>query len=176
MPSDEKNITEVFKALSHPIRQDIIQILADHREIGFTLLQKQLNNIQSNTKTVQVGTIYHHVKLLGDLIDQNNTSKSWSLSERGWFAYNLLSSTQDRDQFLKSGDLDRQSPISFLWNIFAPPSLFFFIKKSLLLFIGWQILFLIGFALITSQAELELVFVFFSDVNPGKDIILKEKR
>ncbi|MHA2306365.1 MAG: hypothetical protein ACXACU_13340, partial [Candidatus Hodarchaeales archaeon] len=125
-----------------------------------------------NKKTVQVGTIYHHVKLLGDLIDQNNTSKSWSLSERGWFAYNLLSSTQDRDQFLKSGDLDRQSPISFLWNIFAPPSLFFFIKKSLLLFIGWQILFLIGFALITSQAELELVFVFFSDVNPGKDIIL----
>jgi hypothetical protein len=171
MPPDE-NVTEVFKALSHPIRQDILLLLADHQEIGFTVLQQQLSNFQHNGKSVQVGTIYHHVKLLGDLIDHNESSKTWSLSEKGWFAYNLLTSSKDRNQFLKSGDLERQSPISFLWEILAPPSLFFLIKKSLVLFIGWQILFFLGFAFVTSQAELILIFVFFSDINQDKNFIL----
>ncbi len=171
MPPDE-NVTEVFKALSHPIRQDIILLLADHQEIGFTVLQKELRNFQHNNKAVQVGTIYHHIKLLGNLVDQNESSKTWSLSETGWFAYNLLTSSKDRSQFLKSGDLEGQSPISFLWEILAPPSLFFLIKKSLVLFIGWQILFFLGFALVTSQTQLILIFVFFSDLNPEKNFIL----
>lgn len=49
---------------------------------------------------------------------------------------------------------------------------FFFIKKSIFLFIGWQILFFLGFALITSQADLVLIFVFFSDINPDKNFLL----
>ncbi len=74
----DENRTEIFKALSHPLRQDMILILADRQidGIGFTALQKELNRSQNRTKSVQVGTIYHHIGLLGDLVTQNEKSKS----------------------------------------------------------------------------------------------------
>ena len=144
----------------------MILILADRQidGIGFTALQKELNRSQTRTKSVQVGTIYHHIGLLGDLIAQNEKSKSWTLSDRGWFAFNLLTTSQDRDEFLSRGDLERASFVSLLFRIIAPPRLFFLIKKSLILFIGWQILFFLLFSFITAQAELVLVFVFFSAI------------
>ena len=128
----DENLTEIFKALSHPLRQDIIHILAERQQIGgigFTALQNELNQGSSRKKPVQVGTIYHHIGLLGDLLNQNDESKSWTLSERGLFAINLLTSSQDRNQFLTQGDLKQRSPFSLIWEILAPPSIFFFIKK-----------------------------------------------
>ncbi|UCG90163.1 MAG: helix-turn-helix transcriptional regulator [Candidatus Heimdallarchaeota archaeon] len=171
----DENLTEIFKALSHPLRQDIIFILAERQQmegIGFTALQNELNQSQSRKKPVQVGTIYHHISLLSDLLTQSEESKSWKLSERGWFAYNLLTSSQDRTQFLSQGDLERTSPLSIVWRILAPPRLFFFAKKSIALFIGWQILFFLLFAFITAQADLVLIFVFYSTLNPQKDVLV----
>ncbi|MFX0182403.1 MAG: winged helix-turn-helix domain-containing protein [Candidatus Hodarchaeota archaeon] len=172
MQTDE-NLTETFKALSHPLRQDIILILAERQSgtIGFTALQKELN--YKRNKAVQVGTIYHHVKLLGDIIHQDESSKSWILSEKGWFAYNLLTSSQDRNQFIKQGDLEQRNLISLIWRILAPPELFFLAKKSFLLFLGWELIFFLIFALITAQANLVLFFVFFiSDFNTNRNIFL----
>ncbi|MFX0124675.1 MAG: hypothetical protein ACFFAE_13680 [Candidatus Hodarchaeota archaeon] len=171
----DENLTEIFKALSHPLRQDIIYILADRHQldgIGFTALQNELNRRSFNKKPVQVGTIYHHIGLLGDLLNQDDQSKSWSLSERGLFAYNLLKSSQDRNQFLAQGDLKQRSPFLLIWEFLAPPSIFFFIKRSITLFIGWQILFFLLFAFITAQADLVLIFLFYSDINPKKDILI----
>ncbi|MFX1282949.1 MAG: ArsR/SmtB family transcription factor [Promethearchaeota archaeon] len=171
----DENLTDIFKALSHPLRQDIISILAERQQmegIGFTALQNELNQDQSRSKPVQVGTIYHHIGLLGDLVNQSEESKSWILSERGWFAFNLLKSSQDRNQFLTRGDLKRASPFSIVWQIFAPPRLFFFAKKSIALFFGWQILFFLLFAFITAQADLVLIFVFYSTSNTQKDVLL----
>ncbi|MHA2243819.1 MAG: hypothetical protein ACXADY_02530 [Candidatus Hodarchaeales archaeon] len=171
----DENLTDIFKALSHPLRQDIISILADRQQmegIGFTALQKELNQVPSRKKPVQVGTIYHHIGLLGDLVNQNEESKSWTLSERGWFAFNLMTSSQDRNQFLTYGDMKQASHFSLICQILAPPRLFFFAKKSIALFIGWQIVFFILFALITAQADLVLIFVFFSNLNTRKDILL----
>ncbi|UCG01810.1 MAG: helix-turn-helix transcriptional regulator [Candidatus Heimdallarchaeota archaeon] len=170
----DENLTEIFKALSHPLRQDIIYLLAERQEIGgigFTALQNELNRGSSRKKPVQVGTIYHHIGLLGELINQNDESKTWTLSERGLFAYNLLTSSQDRNQFLTNGDLKQSSPLLLIWKILAPPSIFFNIKKSITLFIGWQILFFLLFAFITAQADLVLIFLFFSDINLSKDIL-----
>jgi hypothetical protein len=171
----DENLTEIFKALSHPLRQDIIHILAERQQIGgmgFTALQNELNRGSSRKKPVQVGTIYHHIGLLGDLLDQSEESKSWTLSERGLFAFNLLTSSQDRNQFLSQGDLQQQSRFVLIFNILAPPSIFFYIKKSITLFIGWQILFFLFFAFITAQADLVLIFLFFADENPRKEILV----
>ncbi|MFX0013169.1 MAG: hypothetical protein ACFFB2_05015 [Promethearchaeota archaeon] len=171
----DENLTEIFKALSHPLRQDIIIILAEHQEfedIGFTSLQNELNKSKTRNKPVQVGTIYHHINLLGDLITQDEGSKSWMLSERGWFAHNLLTSSQDRNQFITQSDFIQKYPFSLIWKILAPPRFFFFVKKSIVLFIGWQILFFLLFAFFTAQADLVLVFVFYSDVNPNKNILI----
>ena len=145
----DENLTEIFKALSHPLRQDIIHILAERHQIGgmgFTALQNELNRGSSRKKPVQVGTIYHHIGLLGNLLHQSEGSKSWTLSERGLFAFNLLTSSQDRNQFLSQGDLQQRSRFVFVVDILAPPSIFFYIKRSITLFIGWQILFFLIFA------------------------------
>ena len=169
----DENITEIFKALSHPLRQEIIFILAERESIGFTALQKALSlNSPESKKFVQVGTIYHHMKLLVDLVIQENDTKSWKLSDRGWFAYNLLSSSQDKNMFLKNGDLSKPSWWTPFFNTLAPPSLFFFIKRSVVLFIGWEILFLLAFALITSEAGLIMVFVFFTDLNTDHNFFI----
>jgi hypothetical protein len=171
----DENLTEIFKALSHPLRQDIIFILAERHQlegIGFTALQNELNRRSSRKKPVQVGTIYHHIGLLSDLLNQDDESKSWTLSERGLFAYNLLTSSQDRNQFLIQGDLKQRSPFLLIWEILAPSSIFFFIKRSITLFIGWQILFFLLFAFLTAQADLVLIFLFYSDMNPRKDILI----
>ncbi|MHA2202694.1 MAG: hypothetical protein ACW991_03295 [Candidatus Hodarchaeales archaeon] len=171
----DENLTEIFKALSHPLRQDIIHILEERQQLdglGFTALQNELNRSPLRKKPVQVGTIYHHIGLLGDLLNQNDESKSWTLSERGLFAFNILTSSQDRNQFLTQGDLKQRSPFSLIWEILAPPSIFFFIKKSITLFVGWQILFFLLFAFLTAQADLVLIFLFYSDINPRKDILI----
>jgi len=171
---DEKlTRAELFKSLSHPIRQDIILILAEQQKVGFTALQNELNRNYEGKKTVQVGTIYHHVKLLGNLIKHDEKSKSWVLSDKGWSAYNLLTSNQERDRLLEKGDMGQSSIISTLWRILAPPEVFFFAKKSFLLFLGWQLIFILTFAVLTANAHLVLFFVFFiSDLNPNKDIII----
>lgn len=170
----DENLTEIFKALSHPLRQDIIYILAEQQQIGgmgFTALQNELNRDSHRKKPVQVGTIYHHIGLLGELLNQSDESKSWTLSERGLFAFNLLTSSQDRNQFLTQGDLKQKSPFLIIWEILAPPNIFFFIKRSITLFVGWQILFFLTFAFITAQADLVLIFLFFTDINPHKDVL-----
>ncbi|MFX0208073.1 MAG: hypothetical protein ACFFDT_18955 [Candidatus Hodarchaeota archaeon] len=168
----DENLTEIFKALSHPLRQDIILILAEQSKLGFTALQRELNHSRGTKNPVQVGSLYHHIALLGDLIIQENHSKRWSLSERGWFTYNLLTTSQDRNQFLKRGDLAKRSGFSLIWRILAPPELFLYAKKSLILFLGWQIIFLTIFAFIMAQANLILIFVFFHHLNSQKDVLL----
>ncbi|MHA2225974.1 MAG: hypothetical protein ACXAC8_12260 [Candidatus Hodarchaeales archaeon] len=166
-------MTETFKALSHPLRQDIILILAEHKSIGFTALQNELNRKFKSNKAIQVGTIYHHVKLLGKLLEQDEKTRSWYLSDTGWTAYNLLKTSHDRNEYMTQGDLNRASLISIIWRVMAPPELFFFAKKSFILFLGWQLIFILFFAFLTSNASLVLFFVFFvSDLNPNQDILL----
>jgi hypothetical protein len=169
----DKEVTEIFKALSHPIRQQIILILADSHEnhgVGFTALQSSLNSKKSS-KPIQVGSIYHHIGLLGSLLNQT-PEKAWILSESGWIAHKLLQSTQDRSEFLTKGDLEKPSPLSQIWNILAPSSFFFFIKKSPSLFIGWLILFFVLFAGVTAESHSLLVFLFFNATNIEKDYLI----
>jgi len=167
--SDE-NLIDIFKALSHPLRQEIIEILANYQQIGYTNLQIELNRDPTKKKIVQVGTIYHHIGLLGDLVIQNENTKTWSLSDRGWIAHNLLTNSQNGKTYLEKGDQFKPTFLTFIWKIFAPSKLFLIAKESLILFTGWLIIFLAFFGFITSDTGLILVFVFFNEGNPTKQI------
>ncbi len=161
----DENLTEIFKALSHPLRQEIIEILANHQQIGYTSLQTELNRDPSKKKNVQVGTIYHHISLLGDLVIQNENTKTWSLSDRGWIAHKLLTKSHNGKTYLEKGDQFKPTFLTYIWKIFAPTKLFLIAKESLILFTGWFIIFLAFFSFITSDTGLVLVFVFFNEVN-----------
>ncbi|MFW9820842.1 MAG: hypothetical protein ACFFE5_14635 [Candidatus Thorarchaeota archaeon] len=95
-------------------------------------------------------------------MNQTKSSK-WVLSDKGWFAYNLLTSSQDRNQFLQQGDLT-DSKISIITRVLAPPELFLYVKKAPILFIGWQIVFFLLFSFIATESEMVLFLVFFGEL------------
>ncbi|MFW9856005.1 MAG: hypothetical protein ACFFFG_13200 [Candidatus Thorarchaeota archaeon] len=167
MRSDQ-DMTGVFKALAHPLRQQILLVLSTQPNIGFTDLQNQLN-LDRNNSPVRVGSIYHHMKLLGNLVISGGGT--WALSAKGKFAVQLLTSSQDKSQFIKEEESYRLPLYSIVLQILAPPQVFFLARKSFLLFLGWELLFLFVFSWITAQAHLVLFFVFFIDW-PGQDLAL----
>ncbi|MFW9779769.1 MAG: hypothetical protein ACFFE8_13020 [Candidatus Heimdallarchaeota archaeon] len=167
MQSD-RDMIGVFKALSHPLRQQILLILSDRPSIGFTDLQNELNQDRNNS-AVRVGSIYHHMKLLGNLVITGGGT--WTLSAEGKFAVQLLTSSQDKSQFIKEEETHQLPFLSIILQVLAPPQIFFFARKSFILFLGWEILFLLLFSWITAQAHLVLFFVFFIDW-PEQDLAL----
>ena len=90
----------MFEAVSHPIRIDIVQILAE-KPLGFADLKREL-------KISSSGLLDFHLKKLDDLIATNKEG-SYSLTEKGFAAlttvegaagYYRLRSAQKRSFFL----------------------------------------------------------------------------
>jgi DNA-binding HxlR family transcriptional regulator len=91
---------EMFEAVSHPIRIDIVKILAE-KPLGFADLKRELRISSS-------GLLDFHLKKLDDLIATNKEG-SYSLTEKGFAAltavegaagYYRLRSAQKRSFFL----------------------------------------------------------------------------
>lgn len=80
MPKDMTVKTDLFKALSHPTRRKILRLLAMKGAVSYTDLTKL---------EPKAGVLYHHLKLLGDLIYQDE-NKLYRLNERGQKAYEFL--------------------------------------------------------------------------------------
>jgi hypothetical protein len=94
------NSDEMFEAVSHPIRIDIVQILAE-KSLGFADLKRELRISSS-------GSLDFHLKKLDGLITINKEGR-YSLSEKGFAAlttiegaagYYRLRSAQRRSFFL----------------------------------------------------------------------------
>ena len=90
----------MFEAVSHPIRIDIVQILAE-KPLGFADLKREL-------KISSSGLLDFHLKKLDDLITVNKEGR-YSLTEKGFAAlttvegaagYYRLRSAQKRSFFL----------------------------------------------------------------------------
>ena len=90
----------MFEAVSHPIRIDIVQILAE-KPLGFAELKREL-------KISSSGLLDFHLRKLGDLIAANKEGR-YSLTEKGFAAlttvegaagYYRLRSAQKRSFFL----------------------------------------------------------------------------
>jgi DNA-binding transcriptional ArsR family regulator len=91
---------EIFEAVSHPIRIDIVQLLAE-KPLGFADLKRKL-------KISSSGLLDFHLKKLDDLITINKEGR-YSLTEKGFAAlttvegaagYYRLRSAQKRSFFL----------------------------------------------------------------------------
>jgi DNA-binding HxlR family transcriptional regulator len=91
---------EMFEAVSHPIRIDIVQILAE-KPLGFADLKRELRISSS-------GLLDFHLKKLDELITINKEGR-YSLTEKGYAAlttvegaagYYRLRSAQKRSFFL----------------------------------------------------------------------------
>ena len=74
-------MNELFTALGHPIRIEIVQILKKEGTAGFSQLVKDLD--------LSVGSLYYHLEVLGDLIQQT-AERKYLLTEKGNVAHQLI--------------------------------------------------------------------------------------
>lgn len=65
---------ELLEKLSHPLRQQILTLMERERRIGYKALKEECK--------VSTGTLYHHLKILKGLIEQDN-QKKYLLTEEG---------------------------------------------------------------------------------------------
>ena len=72
----------LFKALSHPTRRKILRYIGSHGEASYT----ELAQIEPKS-----GVLYHHLKILGGLIYQDD-NKLYKLTEKGYKALDFLES------------------------------------------------------------------------------------
>jgi len=71
---------KLLKALSHPTRRKILRYIGSHGEASYS----ELAMIEPKS-----GVLYHHLKLLGDLIYQDNR-RIYKLTEKGYKALSFL--------------------------------------------------------------------------------------
>jgi len=129
---------ELFEAVSHPIRIDIVQILAE-KPLGFADLKREL-------KISSSGLLDFHLKKLDELVTMNKEGR-YALTEKGFAAlttiegaagYYRLRSAQKRSFFLAlivSGLIN----ISALWVSFQIENYVFWYAIVLPVTLGWVI-------------------------------------
>lgn len=93
---------DVYMILSHPIRRRILTYLDQNHQITFTILSKEWK--------YATGTIYHHLKLLGELIEQT-PNQEYVLTDLGkevceWF----ITSSEGR---VKVSQIDAINTLAF---------------------------------------------------------------
>lgn len=75
-----ENEYKIFKALNHPLRIKILRLIAKKGYASY----KELAKLEPKS-----GVLYHHLKLLGDLIYQDE-NKLYRLTEKGWIIIDFL--------------------------------------------------------------------------------------
>ena len=76
---DEHEI-DLFRALGHPLRRRILKLIAERGAVSY----KELSKIEP-----KAGVLYHHLRLLGDLIYQDE-KRMYRLTDKGKRAYEFL--------------------------------------------------------------------------------------
>ncbi len=62
-----KNEQTIFEVLAHPIRRRILEEVNNRGEVSYNDFTGQMG--------IQVGTLYHHLKVMKDLIEQGANKK-----------------------------------------------------------------------------------------------------
>jgi DNA-binding transcriptional ArsR family regulator len=77
----EENLSRYYALLKDPARRKIIEILGSQDKIGFKELRETLG--------LGVGTVYYHLDMLSDFLEQDKQRK-YRLNERGKMLYKIL--------------------------------------------------------------------------------------
>ncbi len=142
----------VFKALAHKFRRKLVFFLAD-APAGFTELQEGMQ--------CQTGTLYHHLRILGELVEQNSNNRQWTLTDMGWLAYRVLTTSQDD---LEIPEMRKQALPALLVrviNILAPKRVFQTIENAPFHTIIEGIVLFIVFGWLLASSDLQMIVVFF---------------
>jgi len=84
---EAKELTDFIGAIGHPIRRRIIRILHENMEASYSDLLSMLN--------IETGKLNFHLRKLQPLLEQTQSGK-YKLSERGKFAYTVISLLEKR--------------------------------------------------------------------------------
>lgn len=87
MSDEVRELSDFIGAIGHPIRRRIIRILHENMEMSYSDLLAILN--------IETGKLNFHLKKLQPLLEQTQSGK-YRLSERGRFAYTVISLLEKR--------------------------------------------------------------------------------
>ncbi|MCG3222114.1 MAG: helix-turn-helix transcriptional regulator, partial [Candidatus Heimdallarchaeota archaeon] len=116
MSSKKRTTPELWKALSNEIRRELLSYIGEKRVVSFTEIQARFQ--------MKVGTLYHHIDTLGELITQD-PSKRYLLTEKGKRAYSLIEDELD----VAAPGIQAYGKFSFFHVFFLRP-LFQFIERD----------------------------------------------
>ena len=153
MSSRKRTTPELWKALSNEIRRELLSYIGEKHVVSFTEIQSRFQ--------MKVGTLYHHIDTLGDLITQDQT-KRYLLTEKGRRAYALIEEELD----VAAPGLQAYGRFSFFHVFFLRP-LFQFIQRDAVRSLGFSILFFIGLTVVTYFLSVTPIFMFPSFVTPS---------
>jgi hypothetical protein len=153
MSSRKRTTPELWKALSNEIRRELLSYIGEKRVVSFTEIQSRFQ--------MKVGTLYHHIDTLGDLITQDET-KRYLLTEKGRRAYALIEDELD----IAAPGIQAYGKLSFFHVFFLRP-LFQFIQKDAIRSLGFSILIFIGLVISTYFLSVTPIFMFPSFITPA---------
>ncbi len=153
MESKKRSTPEIWKALSNKIRRDLLCFIGEKQIVSFTEIQEQFQ--------MKVGTLYHHIDTLGELISQNHTKK-YLLTEKGRRAFSLIEDELD----VSAPSLQAYGRFSFLHNFFLRP-VFRFINNDAVRSLGFSIMIFIGLTVATYFLSVTPIFLFPSFITPA---------
>ncbi|MBY9001826.1 MAG: hypothetical protein KGD64_12985 [Candidatus Heimdallarchaeota archaeon] len=150
--NSKKQSPEIWKALSNKIRRDLLCFIGEKRVVSFTEIQERFQ--------MKVGTLYHHIDTLGELITQDSTKK-YLLTEKGSRSYALIEDELD----VSAPSLPTYGKVSFLHSVFLRP-VFQFIAKDSIRSLGFSVLLLILLGISTYFLSFSPIFLFPSFIAP----------
>ena len=151
-----RDIARIYKALGHPHRKRIIEIIGEKGRSGFKELHENLN--------ISVGALYYHIDMLNHLITQDDQRK-YILTEQGKLAYKLLKTEEEQLSSLSLTEVKKPegawpSFLATLQQIFIPGRLFLYLSTQPILCVPLVAVIVTFGAWIASQASLEFILVF----------------
>jgi hypothetical protein len=153
MSSKKRTTPELWKALSNEIRRELLSYIGEKRVVSFTEIQARFQ--------MKVGTLYHHIDSLGELITQDQT-KRYLLTEKGRRAYALIEDELD----VAAPGIQAYGKFSFFHIIFLRP-IFQFIGTDAIRSLGFTMLIFIGMAVGTYFLSVSPIFMFPSFITPA---------
>ncbi len=162
MTDEEKptDIAQMYKALGHPHRKKIIEIIGKNGKSGFKELHENLN--------ISVGALYHHLDAMNQLITQDDQRK-YILTEEGKLAYELLKTKEKELSSLLLKERVR-SLLTSLLQIFAPKRFFLYISSNQIKCIPLAAVLVAFGTWIATQASLEFILVFPNSLSTAPPI------
>ena len=153
MSSKKRTTPELWKALSNEIRRELLSYIGEKRVVSFTEIQARFQ--------MKVGTLYHHIDTLGELITQD-PSKRYLLTEKGKRAYSLIEDELD----VAAPGIQAYGKFSFFHVFFLRP-LFQFIERDAIRSLGFSILIFIGLTVASYFLSVAPIFMFPSFITPS---------